>query len=186
MVRYFSWSGWLLGTAQLLTRVASKKSASILERLVQRCSCVFSIVDTMKQADHLQKLRRWCHKVEYLQKLCRQYHEVYFLQKPALMLYVLYRPLQYACRLLLASLVRTVTYGVWLHEHQYLAQGSYGQHVQWRYNLPDVPGQSESGDQRPTARTRSASQETQALLSVSTPTSPLASATAQAAPVGRA
>ena len=56
-------------------------------------TAIASVVDTTKQVD-------------YLQKLCRRYHKVYFLQKPAQILYVLYRPLQYACRLLLASLVK--------------------------------------------------------------------------------
>ena len=71
---------WLIAqppSTSVRRRVASKKSASILERLVQRWSRVFCIVDTMKQAD-------------YLQKICRQYHKAHFLQKPALILYELY------------------------------------------------------------------------------------------------
>ena len=73
---------WLI--AQLLTRIASEISASILERherLVHRLFRVFCIVDTMKQGDYVQKVRRRYHEADYLQKLRRQYHEADHLSK---------------------------------------------------------------------------------------------------------
>ena len=50
---YISWSGRLLSVLSYLRGFTSIQSASILERLVQRWSRVFCIVDTTKQVDYL-------------------------------------------------------------------------------------------------------------------------------------